>query len=158
MTDTVTQSLFVTEVQICLNTRIFTRKEITKMEDKWSITRLRIKKIQERFLNLFGFFICVHVWFSDYSMRFTNWAVRKNDQNINSKETRRGEGPEYSILFSKCIRKIMFYMFYMYLWNLLHFLRHFIVGFFKVSSENITLIWRFVHVHLFVFKRLIIKV
>lgn len=82
----------------------------------------------------------------------------KNDQNINSKETRRGEGPEYSILFSKCIRKIMFYMFYMYLWNLLHFLRHFIVGFFKVSSENITLIWRFVHVHLFVFKRLIIKV
>lgn len=79
----------------------------------------------------------------------------KNDQNINSKETRRGEGPEYSILFSKCIRKIMFYM---YLWNLLHFLRHFIVGFFKVSSENITLIWRFVHVHLFVFKRLIIKV
>lgn len=34
MTDTVTQSLFVTEVQICLNTRIFTRKEITKMEDK----------------------------------------------------------------------------------------------------------------------------
>lgn len=82
----------------------------------------------------------------------------KNDQNINSKETRRGEGPEYSILFSKCIRKIMFYMFYMYLWNLLHFLRHFIVGFFKVSSENITHIWRFVHVHLFVFKRLIIKV
>lgn len=82
----------------------------------------------------------------------------KNDQNINSKETRRGEGPEYSILFSKCIRKIMFYMFYMYLWILLHFLRHFIVGFFKVSSENITLIWRFVHVHLFVFKRLIIKV
>lgn len=82
----------------------------------------------------------------------------KNDQNINSKETRRGEGPEYSILFSKCIRKIMFYMFYMYLWNLLHFLRHFIVVFFKVSSENITLIWRFVHVHLFVFKRLIIKV
>lgn len=82
----------------------------------------------------------------------------KNDQNINSKETRRGQGPEYSILFSKCIRKIMFYMFYMYLWNLLHFLRHFIVGFFKVSSENITLIWRFVHVHLFVFKRLIIKV
>lgn len=82
----------------------------------------------------------------------------KNDQNINSKETRRDEGPEYSILFSKCIRKIMFYMFYMYLWNLLHFLRHFIVGFFKVSSENITLIWRFVHVHLFVFKRLIIKV
>lgn len=82
----------------------------------------------------------------------------KNDQNINSKETRRGEGPEHSILFSKCIRKIMFYMFYMYLWNLLHFLRHFIVGFFKVSSENITLIWRFVHVHLFVFKRLIIKV
>lgn len=82
----------------------------------------------------------------------------KNDQNINSKETRRGEGPEYSILFSKCIRKIMFYMFYMYLWNLLHFLRHFIVGFLKVSSENITLIWRFVHVHLFVFKRLIIKV
>lgn len=77
MTDTVTQSLFVTEVQICLNTRIFTRKEITKMEDKWSITRLRIKKIQERFLNLFGFFICMHVWFSDYSMRFTNWAVRK---------------------------------------------------------------------------------
>lgn len=82
----------------------------------------------------------------------------KNDQNINSKETRRGQGPEYSILFSKCIRKIMFYMFYMYLWNLLHFLRHFIVGFFKVSSENITLIWKFVHVHLFVFKRLIIKV
>lgn len=81
----------------------------------------------------------------------------KNDRNINSKETRRGEGPEYSILFSKCIRKNMFYMFYMYLWNL-HFLRHFIVGFLKVSSENITLIWRFVHVHLFVFKRLIIKV
>lgn len=52
----------------------------------------------------------------------------KNDQNINSKETRRGEGPEYSILFSKCIRKIMFYMFYMYLWN-------FIVGFFKVSFK-----------------------
>lgn len=135
---------------------------LEKKLQRWKINEALLDFVLKKFKKdfwtcLFFLFVCMYGLVIIACVSSIGQS-EKNDQNINSKETRRGEGPEYSILFSKCIRKIMFYMFYMYLWNLLHFLRHFIVGFFKVSSENITLIWRFVHVHLFVFKRLIIKV
>lgn len=72
------------------------------------------------------------------------------------KRNMRGRGGRIFYILSKCIRKFMFY-----LWNLLHFFEifyslfvwFFFLIFLKVTRENnITLIWRFVHVHLFVFK------
>lgn len=89
-------------------------------------------------------------------MRFTNWAARKKDKNIISKETWGGEGAEYSTYFQNVFEKLCFICEIFFI-----FLKYFIVclfGFFfliflKVTRENyITLIWRFVHVHLFVFK------
>lgn len=89
-------------------------------------------------------------------MRFTNWAARKKPKILFQKKHEGARGQNilhtfkmYSKIYVLFVKSSSFFLKIFY--SL--FVCFFFLIFLKVTRENyITLIWRFVHVHLFVFK------